>query len=114
LRALGVKGILIKAAEQGCITQLACKMPKCFCPEELGGAGYFEPVTEYSDWNPTHEHFPIRRKRAVTERWTTPSSRTGAAIRIDYSIRIGRGHARDLERITKAREEAIRRNNEEP
>jgi hypothetical protein len=34
--------------------------------------------------------------------------------RIDYSIRIGRGHARDLERITKAREEAIRRNNEEP
>jgi hypothetical protein len=80
LRALGVKGILIKAAEQGCITQLACKMPKCFCPEELGGAGYFEPVTEYSDWNPTHEHFPIRRKRAVTERWTTPSSRTGAAI----------------------------------
>jgi len=35
LRALGVKGILIKAAEQGYITQLACKMPECCCPEEL-------------------------------------------------------------------------------
>jgi len=35
LKALGVKGILIKAAEQGYITQLACKMPECFCPEEL-------------------------------------------------------------------------------
>src|SRR5881396_1239044 len=53
LKALGVKGILIKAAEQGYITQLACKMPKCFCPEELGGARYFEPVnSELSDWSP--------------------------------------------------------------
>jgi hypothetical protein len=32
--------------------------------------------------------------------------------RIDYSIRVGRGHARDLERVRKAREEAIRRKNE--
>src|SRR3954451_18338031 len=31
LKALGVKGILIKAAEQRHITQLACKMPECFC-----------------------------------------------------------------------------------
>ena len=60
MRALGAKAILIKAAEQGYITQLACKMPECFCPEELGGAGYFEPVTDsYSDWSPTHEHHPI-------------------------------------------------------
>ena len=68
LKALGVKGILIKAAEQGYITQLACKMPECFCPEELGGAFYFEPVTnEWSDWRsdwmPTHEHFPVSKKR---------------------------------------------------
>ena len=63
LRELGVKGILIKAAEQGYITQVACKMPECFCPEELGGACYFEAVSdEYSDWSPTHEHFP-RTKR---------------------------------------------------
>jgi hypothetical protein len=53
LKALGVNGILIKAAEQGYVTQLACKMPECFCPEELGGACYFAPVTaELSDWMP--------------------------------------------------------------
>jgi hypothetical protein len=44
LKALGVKGILIKAAEQRYITQLACKMPKCFCPEELGGACHNRPA----------------------------------------------------------------------
>ena len=58
-----MKGILIKAAERGYITQLACKMPECFCPEELGGACYFEPVTaELSDWMPTHEHFPLSKR----------------------------------------------------
>jgi hypothetical protein len=37
LKALGVKKReLIRAAEQGYITELACKMPECFCPEELG------------------------------------------------------------------------------
>src|SRR5215216_5039777 len=81
LTALGVKGILIKAAEQGYITQLACKMPECFCPEELGGACYFEPVTaELSDWMPTHEHFRFPRKTAATAPWTTPSWRTASAI----------------------------------
>ena len=37
LKSLGAKRILIKAAELGYITQVACAMPKCFCPEELGG-----------------------------------------------------------------------------
>jgi hypothetical protein len=67
LKKLGVKGVLIQAAEQGYITQLACQMPECFCPEELGGACHFEPLTDdlsdwTSDWMPTHEHFP-RSKR---------------------------------------------------
>jgi hypothetical protein len=36
---------------------------RCRAPEELGGACYFEPVSdELSDWMPTHEHFP-RSKR---------------------------------------------------
>ncbi len=59
LRRLGVKGILITAAEQGHITDVKCGMPKCHCPEELGGASHFDPVTEYSDWNPTHEHYRL-------------------------------------------------------
>lgn len=113
LKALGVKGILIKAAERGYITQLACKMPECFCPEELGGACYFDPVNdELSDWMPTHEHSP-RSKREGGHR------EVGNAIlahrlcnRIAYSISVDRPYARDLERVRKAREEAIRRNGE--
>jgi hypothetical protein len=110
LKALGVKGILIKAAEQGYITQLACKMPECFCPEELGGAWYFEPVTpELSDWMPTHEHFP-RAKRDGGHR-TVDNAILAHRLcnRIDYSILIGRSYASDLERVRKAREEGVRR-----
>src|SRR5207249_3646713 len=83
LKALVVKGILIKAAEQGYITQLACKMPECFCPEELGGACYFEPVTdELSDWMPTHEHFP-RSKREGGHRSGKPARKRPAATTND-------------------------------
>ena len=107
LRALGVKGVLIKAAELGYITQVTCRMPECFCPEELGGAWYFEPVTdEYSDWSPTHEHFP-RSKRDGGHR--SPDNAVLAhrlCNRIDYSIFVGRSYARDLERVKKAREAA--------
>ena len=81
LKKLGVKGILITAAEQGYITQLACKMPECFCPEELGGASYFEPVTaELNDWMPTHEHSRSPRETGATGSWITPSSRTASVI----------------------------------
>lgn len=104
LKALGVKGILITAAERGHITEVKCGMPVCFCPEELGGASHFDPANEYSDWNPTHEHFP-RPKRHGGQR-TLDNSVLAHRLcnRIDYSISIGRSHARDLERIRKARE----------
>src|SRR5687768_5558052 len=111
LRALGVKGILIKAAEQGYITQLACKMPECFCPEELGGACYFEPVTnDLSDWMPTVEHFPVYRKDGGKETVDNVILAHRLCNRLDHSLRVGRSHRRDLERIRKAREEGIRRN----
>ena len=115
LKALGVKGILIKAAEQGYITEFTCKMPKCFCPEELGGTCYFEPVTaESSDWMPTHEHFP-RSKREGGHRVVDNAILAHRLCnRIAYSKSVGRSHAKDLERIRKAREEGIRRNNERP
>ncbi len=111
LKALGVKGILIKAAEQGYITQVACKMPECFCPEELGGACYFEPVTaELSDWMPTHEHFPLSKREGGKHAVDNAILAHRLCNRIDYSITVGRPHAKDLERVRKAREEAIRRN----
>jgi hypothetical protein len=116
LKALGVKGILIKAAEQGYITQLACKMPECFCPEELGGACYFEPVTnEWSDWRsdwmPTLEHFPVSKKEGGKAAVANVILAHRLCNRLDHSLRVGRSHGRDLERIRKAREEGIRRNN---
>jgi hypothetical protein len=116
LRALGAKRILIKAAEQGYITQVACKMPDCFCPEELGGACYFEPVSSKwsdwrSDWMPTVEHFPVYKKDGGKETVDNVILAHRLCNRIDHSLRVGRPHARDLERIRKAREEGIRRNN---
>src|SRR5207248_570124 len=105
LKALGVKGILIKAAEQGYITALACKMPECFCPEELGGALYFEPVSGLGDWSPTHEHFPIPKREGGKRAVDNAILAHRLCNRIDYSISVGRSHARDLERIRKAREQ---------
>ena len=117
LKALGVKGILIKAAEQGYITQLACKMPECFCPEELGGASYFAQVTTdwsdwRSDWIPTLEHFPVYKKDGGKAAVDNAILAHRLCNRIDYSVSVGRPYARDLERVRKAREEAIRRNHE--
>ena len=115
LRRLGAKKILIRAAEQSYITELACKMPTCFCPEELGGATYFEPVTNdwsdwRSDWMPTHEHFPVSKHDGGREAVDNAILAHRLCNRIDYSIRVGRSHARDLERIRRAREEATARN----
>lgn len=111
LKALGVKGILIKAAEQGYITQLACNMPECFCPEELGGATYFEPVSAGSgDWTPTHEHFPVPKREGGRQEVDNSVLAHRLCNRIDYSIAVGRSHVSDLERVRKAREEAIGRN----
>ncbi len=111
LRALGVKGILVAAAEQGYITQLACKMPECFCPEELGGACYFEPVTaELSDWMPTHEHFPRSKREGGHRDLDNTVLAHRLCNRIDYSISSGRPYAKDLARVKAARERAIQDN----
>ena len=104
LRDLGVKGILIKAAELGYITQVTCRMPECFCPEELGGACYFEPVTEGTDWTPTHEHFPLSKQDGGHRTVDNAVLAHRLCNRIDHSIRVGRSYARDLERVRKARE----------
>lgn len=111
LKALGATRILIRAAEQGYITQLVCKMPECFCPEELGGACYFEPVTpELSDWMPTHEHFPISKRNGGKVAVDNAILAHRLCNRIDYSISVGRSCESDLSRIRNAREIAIRNN----
>ena len=111
LARLRAKEVLIRAAEQGYITELACKMPTCRCPEELGGATYFEAVTlELSDWMPTHEHFPVSKQDGGREAVDNAVLAHRLCNRIDYSVRSGRSHTKDLERIARAREEAIARN----
>ena len=107
LRDLGVKGILITAAERGYITEVKCGMPQCFCPEELGGARYFESLADgYSDWNPTHEHFPLSKRDGGHRTVDNSVLAHRLCNRIDYSIAVGRSHASDLERIRRAREAA--------
>src|SRR5438477_2226339 len=95
LQALGVKGVLIKAAEQGYITELACRMPECFCPEELGGAGFFDPVTDGGDWMPTHEHFPLAKREGGHRVVDNSILAHRLCNRIDYSISVGRSYASD-------------------
>lgn len=107
LKSLGARRILIKAAELGYITQVTCRMPECFCPEELGGACYFEHVTaELSDWMPTVEHFPISKREGGRESVDNVVLAHRLCNRIDYSITVGRSYASDLERVRKAREAA--------
>jgi hypothetical protein len=107
LKRLGAKRILINAAELGYITQMKCGMPECFCPEELGGAWYFEPVTaELRDWMPTLEHFPISKRDGGRESVDNAVLAHRLCNRIDYSISAGKSHKRDLERVRKAREAA--------
>jgi hypothetical protein len=105
LKKLGVKGILIKAAEQGYITELRCQMPECFCPDEIGGVSHFDPVTaDLSDWMPTHEHFPLSKREGGKVAVDNAILAHRLCNRIDYSLRVGRPYARDLERIRNARE----------
>ena len=112
LRALGVKGTLVRAAELGYITELTCGMPKCFCPEEWGGAGYFErrPTRSWSDWEPTHKYFPIPKRDGGK---ATPDNAVLAhrlCNRLDYSISHGRSIEKDLARVEAARKTAATAN----
>jgi hypothetical protein len=104
LKSWGVKGILIKAAELGYITEVACGMPTCFCPEELGGSRYFEPGR--ADWSPTHEHFPVPKREGGKRTVENSVLAHRLCNRLEYSIAVGKSHERDLERIRRAREAA--------
>lgn len=77
-------------------------MPECFCPEQLGGACYFEPVTpNLSDWMPTHEHSPLSKRERGLVAVDNAILAHRLCNRIDCSISVGRSYARDLERVRK-------------
>jgi len=106
LKELGVQGILVIAAEQGYITKLSCQMPVCLCPEELGGAGYFDPMPpDLPDWMPTYEHDPTLDSRHKTVETAILAHRL--CNRVDASRRMGRSEAKDLAKVEAARLKAI-------
>lgn len=58
---------------------------------------------------PTHEHFPVPKRDGGRRTANNTILAHRICNRLDFSITSGRSHKRDLERIKKAREEAIRR-----
>src|SRR5918997_2230450 len=57
LRALGVKGVLVRMAERGQLLALKCEMPQCYHHK---GRGAFDPVTTpRTKWAPSPDHYPI-------------------------------------------------------
>jgi hypothetical protein len=103
----GVKGTLIKAAELGYITEARCGMRTCFCPEELGGAWYFEPRTHpWTDWEPTLEHFPIPKREGGPKSVENAVLAHRLCNKLDFVISTGRSPKKDLARVRKAREAA--------
>ena len=103
LKALGVKGTLIKAAELGYITEVTCGMPKCFCPEELGGTRYFAQRTNHwNDWEPTFEHYPIPKVEGGRRTVDNAILAHRLCNKLDHSIRNGLPIEKDLARIGRA------------
>jgi hypothetical protein len=114
LKSLNARRILIRAAEQGKITDLRCAMEECLCPRELGDRSYFEPVgRDLSDWMPTDDHYPTLACEGGRE--TVDNSRLAHRLcnRVDFSKRIGRSFPKDLARAEAARLEALRRTRRE-
>ena len=56
LISLRAAAVLAIAAERGLITELACAMLECRCPE---GRNYFEPTRRRSLWAPSPDRWPI-------------------------------------------------------
>jgi hypothetical protein len=84
-------------------------------PEELGRACYFDPAARRVErLEAYHEHFPLSKRDGCKVAVDNAILANRLCNRIDYSISVHRSYTSDLKRIGKAREDAIRRNNEGP
>lgn len=104
-----MKGALITAAEQGLLTEVACQMPDCLCPEEMGGRIHFEPAKQpLGPWAPNLDHIELKTEGGHR---THDNIRLAHCLcnRVDYSKRIGRSYEKDLATAEAARREAIRK-----
>ena len=62
LKDLGVRGVLLKMAENGQIVQLKCEMPTCYCPK---GRRQFQqrlPGIPLPEWAPNADHYPTLKR----------------------------------------------------
>jgi hypothetical protein len=62
LKALRIKGVLVRMAENGQILELKCEMPTCYC-EHPDGRKHFDPWPEpryapENKWSPNADHYP--------------------------------------------------------
>ena len=58
LARIGVqRGIFVKMAKAGQISELRCEAPKCYCPK--GRRHFPVPPNHPSKWEPTIDHYPI-------------------------------------------------------
>jgi acyl dehydratase len=109
LKELGVTGILITAAQEGYVKDVACEMPTCYCPEELGGKTYFEPVPEpLSDWMPTQDHIILKSEGG---KLTIDNVRLAHRLcnRIHFNEAAGKPIDGDLKRVEAAKSGAQHR-----
>ncbi len=84
-----VRGILIAAAEAGCITRLRCRMPHCFA----AGRDQFDPLgLPLGPWMPTHEHFPLAKRHKGTREITNAVLAHRRCNNIGYKIEELREH----------------------
>jgi hypothetical protein len=109
-KSLRVQGILITAAQQGYITELACQMQHCLCPDELGGKSYFEPVPDdLPDWMPTYEHSPTPKSQGGHKSFDNALLAHRLCNRVDSSKSMGGPYAKDLAPAEAARLKGIER-----
>ena len=85
LQELRVRGILMQLARDGQLIDVRCEMPQCYCHR---GRRYFDPISPYSDWEPTADHYP--RLKMHGGRLTRDNVRLGHRLcnRIDYTWRV--------------------------
>jgi hypothetical protein len=109
LRDLGVRGILVTAAEQGYIVELACAVPDCMCPPELGGPKHFVKVpSETPDWMPTIDHFPVPQEKGGERTIDNVRLAHRLCNRVDAARRLERTYEKDLARVEASRTAALR------
>ena len=45
----------MQLARDGQLIDVRCEMPQCYCHR---GRRYFDPISPFSDWEPTADHYP--------------------------------------------------------